>query len=44
MISGLTAAESLLVQEHGLGSRRRMGCGVFVPAAGLPSSLAAPAP
>jgi hypothetical protein len=31
-ISGLTAEESLIVQEHGLGSRRRMGCGLFVPA------------
>lgn len=31
-ISGLTAEESLTVQERGLGSRRRMGCGVFVPA------------
>lgn len=30
-IAGLTAEESLLVQEHGLGSHRRMGCGVFVP-------------
>jgi Cas6 Crispr len=30
-ISGLTAEESLIVQEHGLGSRRRMGCGLFVP-------------
>ena len=29
-IVGLTAEESLLVQENGLGSRRRMGCGVFV--------------
>lgn len=29
-IAGLTAEESLIVQEHGLGSRRRMGCGVFV--------------
>lgn len=29
-IEGLTAGESLLVQEQGLGSRRRMGCGVFV--------------
>ena len=27
----LTAEESLLLQEHGLGGRRRMGCGVFVP-------------
>ena len=30
-IFGLTAEESLIVQEHGLGSRRRMGCGLFVP-------------
>jgi CRISPR-associated protein Cas6 len=30
-ISGLTAEESLIIQEHGLGSRRRMGCGLFVP-------------
>ena len=30
-VAGLTAEESLLVQESGLGSRRRMGCGVFVP-------------
>lgn len=31
-VEGLTAEESLIVQERGLGSRRRMGCGVFVPA------------
>ena len=30
-VLGLSAEESLIVQEHGLGSRRRMGCGVFVP-------------
>ena len=30
----LTAKESLLLQERGLGGRRRMGCGVFVPMAG----------
>lgn len=30
-IHGLTAEESLIVQEKGLGSRRRMGCGLFVP-------------
>lgn len=30
-VAGLTAEESLLVQEAGLGSRRRMGCGVFQP-------------
>jgi CRISPR-associated protein Cas6 len=30
-ITGLTAEESLTLQEKGLGGRRRMGCGVFVP-------------
>ncbi len=30
-IEGLTAEESLSVQEHGLGGRRHFGCGVFVP-------------
>ena len=30
-IIGLTAEESLILQETGLGGRRRMGCGVFVP-------------
>ncbi len=30
-VNGLTAEESLTLQEHGLGGRRRMGCGVFVP-------------
>ena len=34
LVPNLTAEESLAVQENGLGSRRRMGCGVFVP---LPS-------
>ena len=34
VIPNLTAEESLAVQESGLGSRRRMGCGLFVP---LPS-------
>jgi CRISPR-associated protein Cas6 len=28
---GLTAEGSLTLQEHGLGSRRRMGCGIFMP-------------
>jgi CRISPR-associated protein Cas6 len=31
-VDGLTAEDSLRLQEQGLGSRRRMGCGVFVPA------------
>lgn len=30
LIEGLTADESLRVQEAGLGGRRHMGCGVFV--------------
>lgn len=30
-VTGLTAAESLALQERGLGGRRRMGCGFFVP-------------
>lgn len=30
-VNGLTADESLTLQEAGLGGRRRMGCGVFVP-------------
>lgn len=30
-VTGLTAEESLTLQERGLGGRRRMGCGVFVP-------------
>ena len=31
LIPNLTAEESIIVQERGVGSRRRMGCGVFVP-------------
>jgi CRISPR-associated protein Cas6 len=30
-VGGLTAEGSLTLQEQGLGSRRRMGCGVLVP-------------
>ncbi len=30
IIEGLTAEESLSIQETGLGGRRRMGCGVFM--------------
>lgn len=36
-VDGLTAEESLIVQERGLGSRRRMGCGVFVGRGSLPA-------
>jgi len=31
IIEGLTAEESLDLQEKGIGGRRHMGCGVFVP-------------
>ncbi len=31
-VEQLNAEESILVQEKGLGGRRRFGCGVFVPA------------
>lgn len=31
MLHGLAAAESLAVQESGLGSHRALGCGLFIP-------------
>jgi CRISPR-associated protein Cas6 len=31
LVGGLTPEESTTLQEHGLGGRRHMGCGVFVP-------------
>ncbi len=30
-VAGLDAEDSLCIQESGLGGRRRMGCGVFIP-------------
>ena len=33
-VSGLSAEESLALQEKGLGGKRRMGCGVFRPTRG----------
>jgi CRISPR-associated protein Cas6 len=33
LIEQLTAEESLSIQETGIGGRRKMGCGVFVPLA-----------
>ena len=30
-VLGLTAEESIRLQEEGLGGRRRMGCGVLLP-------------
>lgn len=32
LVEGLSAEESIAIQERGLGGRRHMGCGVFVPA------------
>jgi len=34
VVAELTAEESITLQEHGLGGRRRMGCGIFVPLRG----------
>ena len=31
-IEGLDDSDSILIQEHGLGGRRKMGCGFFEPA------------
>ncbi|MEA1866983.1 MAG: type I-MYXAN CRISPR-associated protein Cas6/Cmx6 [Thermodesulfobacteriota bacterium] len=31
LVSELTAEESITLQEHGLGGRRKMGCGFFEP-------------
>lgn len=31
LLEGLTAEESIAVQEKGLGGRRKFGCGLFVP-------------
>jgi CRISPR-associated protein Cas6 len=33
LFENLTAEESLALQEHGLGGRRKMGCGIFTPMA-----------
>lgn len=31
LVEALTADESLVLQQHGLGGRRHMGCGIFSP-------------
>ncbi|HET9340431.1 MAG TPA: type I-MYXAN CRISPR-associated protein Cas6/Cmx6 [Casimicrobiaceae bacterium] len=31
MLAGLTLEESLALQRHGLGAKRKLGCGVFIP-------------
>lgn len=33
-VAGLAADDSVKLQEHGLGGRRKMGCGMFVPGEG----------
>jgi len=33
-VEQLTAEESVCLQEHGIGGRRRFGCGIFVPVKG----------
>lgn len=35
MLSGLAPAESVRLQQQGLGPRRRMGCGIFIPHKGI---------
>jgi CRISPR-associated endonuclease/helicase Cas3 len=39
MVQGLTAEESIKLQEHGMGGRRLMGCGLFVPMGGATSDV-----
>jgi CRISPR-associated endonuclease/helicase Cas3 len=34
MVEGLTAGESIRLQEQGLGGRTRLGCGFFLPVRG----------
>lgn len=34
LVEGLTAEESILLQQQGLGGRRTMGCGLFLPVMG----------
>lgn len=31
MLAGLTPEQSLLLQQHGLGEARKLGCGLFIP-------------
>jgi CRISPR-associated protein Cas6 len=35
MLAGLTAAQSLALQRHGLGEARKLGCGLFIPHKGI---------
>ena len=31
MLAGLTLEQSVLLQQHGLGAERKLGCGLFIP-------------
>jgi CRISPR-associated protein Cas6 len=35
MLADLTAEESILLQQHGIGPHREMGCGIFIPHKGI---------
>jgi len=35
MLAGLTPAQSLALQRHGLGGERKLGCGLFIPHKGI---------
>jgi CRISPR-associated protein Cas6 len=35
MVAGLTAAESIRLQQRGLGPKRLLGCGIFIPHKGI---------
>lgn len=39
LVTGLTADESIRLQEQGLGGRRKMGCGVFLPKTGSSDAI-----
>jgi hypothetical protein len=35
MVASLTVAESIRLQQRGLGSNRLLGCGIFIPHKGI---------
>jgi len=39
LVTGLTADESIRLQERGLGGRRKMGCGIFLPMKGSSDAI-----
>ncbi len=42
MIDGLKPQESVLLQQHGLGKRRTLGCGIFLPHKSIAPTRASP--